>query len=182
VWRPAETNTSIRPGWFYHPAEDGRVRSVDNLVDLYFTSVGRNSKLLLNIPPTRDGLLHDTDVARIAAFHQRLSATFATNLAGRDPTLARVNTSNPAPVFISVLEPPVTASVLRLEEAIANGQAVARHEVRVFTDGSWVTLTEGTTIGYARLHRFQPTTIERLIVAVNERAGELGPLSARLYA
>ena len=56
VWRPAEADTSIRPGWFYHPAEDARVLSVDALVDLYYRSVGRNAKLLLNVPPTRDGL------------------------------------------------------------------------------------------------------------------------------
>jgi alpha-L-fucosidase len=64
VWRPAECDTSIRPGWFHHPAEDGRVRSVDALVNLYFRSVGRNAKLLLNVPPTRDGVLHPTDAER----------------------------------------------------------------------------------------------------------------------
>src|SRR5690606_22636922 len=81
VWRPGETDVSIRPGWFYHPAEDGRVRSVENLVDLFFTSVGRNSKLLLNVPPTRDGLLHETDVARLRALRERLDALFAEDLA-----------------------------------------------------------------------------------------------------
>ena len=74
VWRPAEVDVSIRPGWFYHPAEDDRVRTVDNLIDLYFSSVGKNGKLLLNVPPTRDGLLHATDVARLAAFRARLTA------------------------------------------------------------------------------------------------------------
>ena len=73
VWRPAEADTSIRPGWFYHPAEDTRVRSVDRLVDLYFQSVGRNSKLLLNVPPTPDGLLHDTDVQRLTALPRQAS-------------------------------------------------------------------------------------------------------------
>jgi alpha-L-fucosidase len=52
VWRPAEADTSIRPGWFYHPAEDDRVRTSEELFDLYLSSVGRNSKLLLNVPPT----------------------------------------------------------------------------------------------------------------------------------
>ncbi|HRP06897.1 MAG TPA: alpha-L-fucosidase [Gemmatimonadales bacterium] len=72
VWRPGETDTSIRPGWFWHPAEDSRVRSVEDLVQLHFTSVGRNSKLLLNVPPTRDGLFHSTDVARLTAMRRRL--------------------------------------------------------------------------------------------------------------
>ena len=82
VWRPAEVDTSIRPGWFYHPADDGKVRAVDNLVDLYFNSVGRNSKLLLNVPPTRDGLLHDVDVARLAGFQARLLAMTLTGNSG----------------------------------------------------------------------------------------------------
>ena len=72
VWRPGETDVSIRPGWFNHPAEDDKVKSVDDLVELYFTSVGRNSKLLLNVPPTRGGLLYATDVARLAAMRARL--------------------------------------------------------------------------------------------------------------
>jgi len=72
VWRPAEVDVSIRPGWFYHPTEDERVKTVDALTDIWFTSVGRNAKLLLNVPPTRDGLLHATDVARLAALRARL--------------------------------------------------------------------------------------------------------------
>jgi alpha-L-fucosidase len=85
VWRPAETNTSIRPGWFYHSAEDARVRGVDELVDLYFTSVGRNSKLLLNVPPDRRGLLHGMDVARLRAMRERLDATFGEDVADGRP-------------------------------------------------------------------------------------------------
>src|SRR5262249_58841173 len=80
-WRPAEADVSIRPGWFYHPEEDARVRAADNLVDLYCSSVGRNAKLLLNVPPTRDGLLHTTDVARLAGMHERLSQLFAHDVA-----------------------------------------------------------------------------------------------------
>src|SRR5206468_13064216 len=87
VWRPGETDTSIRPGWFHHPAEDDKVKSVAALTEIYFNSVGRNSKLLLNVPPTRDGVLHDNDVARLASWHDRLAALFAEDFAaGRRPT------------------------------------------------------------------------------------------------
>lgn len=81
VWRSAEVDVSIRPGWFYHPAEDEKVRSVANLIELYFSSVGRNGKLLLNVPPRREGLLHATDVERLARFRQRLNQGFERNLA-----------------------------------------------------------------------------------------------------
>src|SRR5690606_26980142 len=87
VWRPGETDTSIRPGWFWHPAEDARVRSVENLVALYDTSVGRNSKLLLNVPPTTTGRLHDTDVSRLRGLREALDARFGDDLARRETTL-----------------------------------------------------------------------------------------------
>ena len=77
VWRPAEADTSIRPGWFHHPAEDARVKSADRLFDIYCHSVGRNSKLLLNVPPTRDGVLHPNDIASLMAFRDLRAARFA---------------------------------------------------------------------------------------------------------
>lgn len=83
VWRPGETDVSIRPGWFYHPAEDAKVRTPENLVELYFSSVGRNSKLLLNVPPDRRGLLADADVAALRGMRTRLDALFARDLAAR---------------------------------------------------------------------------------------------------
>ena len=67
LWRPAEVDVSIRPGWFYHAAEDEQVRTVDNLTDLYFSSVGRNGKLLLNVPPTRAGLLRPSVTSTLEA-------------------------------------------------------------------------------------------------------------------
>src|SRR3954471_24163461 len=76
VWRPAEVDVSIRPGWFYHPTEDARVRSIDNLVALYFSSVGRNGKLLLNVPPTSEGLIHAVDVERLTGMRQELERLF----------------------------------------------------------------------------------------------------------
>jgi len=78
----AEADVSIRPGWFYHPAEDTRVKTVDQLVTLYLQSVGRNSKLLLNVPPTPDGLIHDIDADRLVGMHERPRELFSTDLAG----------------------------------------------------------------------------------------------------
>ena len=78
-WYPSEVDVSIRPGWFYHAEEDGRVRSVANLVEIYFQSVGRNSVLLLNIPPDRRGLLHETDVEHLKQFNQYIDSSFENN-------------------------------------------------------------------------------------------------------
>ena len=82
-WVPAECDVSIRPGWFYHSAEDQRVKSPGELVNLYFDSVGRGGSLLLNLPPDRRGQVHPRDAAALAEFRQRLNRTFADNLARR---------------------------------------------------------------------------------------------------
>ena len=164
VWRPAETDVSIRPGWFYHPAEDGRVRSVEDLVELFFTSVGRNSKLLLNVPPTRDGLLHSTDVARLQGLRARLDALFAEN------QFAGVNQGRRA-----------TVSVADLRENIASGQSVARYALEGRVAGTWRVLSRGTTIGYRRLDRFEPVSVSGVRLTVEDAVGEAGPVRIALF-
>jgi alpha-L-fucosidase len=81
VWRPAETDVSIRPGWFWRESENDKVRTPENLVELYFSSVGRNSLLLLNVPPDTRGQLHEADVAALRDFRARIDEIFETNLA-----------------------------------------------------------------------------------------------------
>src|SRR5690606_8438740 len=71
-WIPTETDVSIRPGWFYHEEENDKVRSGKNLVDLYYTSVGRNSVLLLNVPPNKRGLFADEDIKSLYEFRSIL--------------------------------------------------------------------------------------------------------------
>ncbi|MFM8910288.1 MAG: alpha-L-fucosidase, partial [Gemmatimonadota bacterium] len=115
VWRPGETDVSIRPGWFYHAKEDARVRTAEDLVDLYFTSVGRNSKLLLNVPPTAAGVLHPRDVESLRGMRAKLEALFAIDLAaGRRVQWRR--TSARSGVASVQLAAPVTVAVLDLRE------------------------------------------------------------------
>ena len=181
VWRPAEADVSIRPGWFYHPAEDDRVRSVDNLVDLYFSSVGRNSKLLLNVPPTRAGLLHATDVAHLTRMHDRLAAMFAEGaVAGRWVTGGRTG-ARTAELDMDLARPE-TVGITRLEEDITGGQAVARYTLYGSDGGSWQVLSRGTTIGYAKLDRFAPTAVRRIRLVIENAVAAPAPVTVRLYA
>jgi alpha-L-fucosidase len=167
VWRPAEVDTSIRKGWFYHPADDATVRTVDNLVDLYFNSVGRNSKLLLNVPPTRDGLLHDVDVARLAGFQDRLlSMTLTGNSA--DAQTSWKQTGDHTAEAIVDLGRPVSVSMVRLAENIANGQSVSRYTLYSSAGGDWSVLSRGGTIGYAKVDRFAPTAMRRLRLVIED--------------
>ncbi|HEV8265736.1 MAG TPA: alpha-L-fucosidase [Gemmatimonadales bacterium] len=179
VWRPAETDTSIRPGWFHHPAEDGRVKSVDQLADTWFTSVGRNSKLLLNVPPTREGLLHATDVARLAALRAHLTTLFADDVAAGRPVRWR-STGSEAVAEVD-LGRTVTVGTIRLEEDIAHGQFVARYAVHGTVDGDWRQLARGTTVGYRKLDRFEPKPVRRVRVVVEDAVAAPRPLRLGLY-
>lgn len=164
VWRPGEADVSIRPGWFWHPAEDEQVKSVDALVDLYFSSVGRNSKLLLNVPPTRDGLIHPTDAARLAGMRERLDATFAAD------RFAAASAGNA-----------VTVSIADLREDIARGQAVAAYRLEGRINGEWRELSRGTTIGYRKLDRFESITVTGVRLRIEESVGAARPVTIGLY-
>ena len=181
VWRPAEADTSIRPGWFYHPEEDARVKSVDRLIEIYCRSVGANSKLLLNVPPTPAGLLHDADVSRLAGFHTRLRAMFAEDhAAGRKP--ARSSTG-PGPAGVEIdLGRVMTISMARLEEPIELGQSVAKFMLSGWSGAEWQPLSRGTTIGYSRVDRFSPVEVRRVRLVIEDQVGTAHPIRIRLYS
>ena len=191
-WVPPEVDVSIRPGWFYHPAEDSRVASVDKLVEIYEQSVGRGANLLLNIPPDRRGLIPDIDAQRLRELGQRIAATYATDLA-RQATArsdrvrggtdrfgaARVNDGNPATYWATDegvssgtldLEwtHPVRLDRLVMQEAIALGQRVEAWTVEAEIDGRWTPVARGTTIGYKRIATFPPITTARVRLAIGQ--------------
>ena len=185
TWRPGETDVSIRPGWFWHAEQDAKVRSADNLFGLYFTSVGRNSKLLLNVPPTRDGLFHERDVESLRGFAQLRETMLATDHAAGSDLRASAAPGD-APNVLSddpskswtpggdarsgwlELEFPQAAEfdVIRLEEAIEHGQHIANYRVEVDEGSGWRPLAWGTTIGHCKLDRVPPTRARRLRVVV----------------
>jgi alpha-L-fucosidase len=184
VWRPGEADVSIRPGWFWHPAQDEEVRSVENLTELYFLSVGRNANLLLNVPPTTEGLFHETDVERLRGFRERREAIFASDLAAGARVTASSGTgaasvldgdpdsfwSPAADALTGTLElelpAPIEFDIVCLREAIAHGQAVERYEVHALTPTGWSPVSNGTTIGHRKLDRFDRVTAQRLRVTI----------------
>ncbi|HKT08653.1 MAG TPA: alpha-L-fucosidase [Gemmatimonadaceae bacterium] len=174
VWRPGEADVSIRPGWFWHAAESANVKSADELVDLFFVSVGRNANLLLNVPPNRAGLLDDVDVSRLAAFSTKLASQFAGNLGAE----ARMSASSEAsghgaravvdgdpdtwwsprdgdrsPSVVAMFRGPGRIGVIEIQEAIQNGQRVAAYGVDALVGGTWQAISTGTTIGHRKLDR-----------------------------
>jgi alpha-L-fucosidase len=189
VWRPGETDVSIRPGWFYHAAEDARVRTPANLLGLYFTSVGRNSKLLLNVPPARDGRWHASDLRALEGFAARRRDAFGRDLAagarvtasssaagrgasrvvdGSPDTWWEASAAADGATIELVLAKAAMANVVRLAEPIVSGQVIERFEVDVLDEArdAWWQVASGTTIGYARLARFSARPVRRMRVRV----------------
>lgn len=180
AWYPAETDVSIRPGWFYHPSEDLRVKSPKKLLDIYFSSVGRNSVLLLNIPPDKRGLINERDQKILREFKKTLDQTFKTNLAAK----ARITSANgihaealiqngskaywttqgqdtTATIGMRLVKPR-TFDVLLLQENIAVGQRIEKFSLEYLDGHHWNQITGGTTVGAKRLLRFKPVTAKTI--------------------
>jgi alpha-L-fucosidase len=164
-WYPSEVDVSIRPGWFYHPEEDPEVKTLPQLVDIYFQSVGMNSTLLLNIPPDKRGRLHETDTERLRQFGAYIARTFGSEkLAnGNMDWKASAGTSKEFNVM-----PGETINTVMLQEDIRKGQRVEEFSVEGWINDEWVELAAGTTIGHKRLLRFDDVSVPKLRVTISE--------------
>jgi alpha-L-fucosidase len=160
IWYPAETDVSIRPGWFYHSKEDSAVRSPAGLMDLYFSSVGRNSVLLLNIPPDREGLISEADVRSLRGWRKLMDGTFGVDLA------AGAMTRDSGMTIEMDLTGERRFDVLSLQEDIRKGQRVESWIFEAEVDGEWKEVASGTTIGYKRVVRFPLVTAHRVRVRI----------------
>jgi alpha-L-fucosidase len=186
-WIPAESDVSIRPGWFYSPDTDGKVKSVDALVDIYLGSVGRGSNLLLNVPVNRDGLIAKEDSIRLMDFNQSIKKMFAVNLMVNAKILGedkekRLNLlsdqdkntfwyprKRDGEVSIEI-EWAITQQLkyVVLREHIALGQRVKGFTVELFKDGKFVEVAKGTTIGYKRILKLGQQQATRLRIRITE--------------
>ena len=175
LWIPAETDVSIRPGWFWHENENNKVRSPQNLVNLYYQSVGRNSLLLLNIPPNKEGLLEAADIKAIKDFRTILNETFKTNLAKNHTNSKLTDKSLQTFLTLKVNEPlvidfkqTVTFDRASLQENIATGQRVEEGSLEYWNDNKWSTISTFTTVGYNRLLKFKPVTTSKIRVNISK--------------
>ncbi|MBO5820976.1 MAG: alpha-L-fucosidase [Alistipes sp.] len=177
-WYPSEVDVSIRPGWFYHAEQDGEVRSLANLVNIYYRSVGCNSVLLLNIPPDRRGLIHETDVQRIKELSSYLTNTFSTS-AITDETVSWSAKSGENHEFN--VDSNRMINTLLIQEDITRGQHVEEFSVEAYINGAWHHIAEGTTIGYKRLLRFTDCKAERIRITIHASRGIANILNTGLY-
>ncbi len=181
VWYPAETDVSIRPGWFYHEEEDNKVKSPGKLMDIYFNSVGKNGVLLLNIPPTTAGLIHSVDAANLKKWNDWRTALFSKNLLSKAklhtaglvlkkwkkmPFWTTKDEKNSIATFEYTLPKATAFNVLSLQETIALGQRVERFNLEIWQDGVWREVSKGTTIGNKRLLTFPTVSAQRLRINI----------------
>ena len=164
-WVPGETNTSIRPGWFYHDTENEHVKSLSKLMDTYYKSVGRNSTLLLNFPIAPNGRIHPTDSLRGIAFSRMISEVFRNDLS-REASV----TKTPDGGMILAFKQPTAFNRFVAEENIALGQRVRKFALDAEVNGEWLPLKDAlveqgnglTTIGHRRIICFPTVEATKL--------------------
>jgi alpha-L-fucosidase len=189
-WIPAEVDVSIRPGWFYHAREDSLVKTPERLLEIYLTSVGRGSTLLLNVPPDKRGLLHENDVAALQGFRKLLDTEFATDLAkgktvtadtyrGDDDHYSPSNLVDENPETYWSTDDDVTTGELVidlgkeqpvkyvvLQEYIKLGQRVKSFTIETEINGEWKKNADGTTIGYKRILKVDPVNTGKIKITI----------------
>jgi len=175
-WVPAESDVSIRPGWYYHAYEDHKVKTLPQLLEIFYNSIGRNSSMLINFPVDRRGLIHEKDEAAILALGEKIKADFAVNLAAQASISASISRGNgyqaenlldsDYETYWSTPEEEISAYVLLdfgqetefnrllLQEYTPMGQRQKAFSLEKEVNGSWEKIAEGTTVGYKRILRF----------------------------
>ncbi len=194
VWYPSETDVSIRPGWFYHSSEDDKVKSPEKLIDIYINSVGKNSVLLLNVPPDRRGLLHENDIAALMEWRKMLDMIFKDNIVKTAKLSASEESSDNGvnniidenkltywttkatneKAFIDLeFDEEKTFDILMLQENIRIGQRIEKFEFQIWENKEWKKIIEGTTVGYKRLLKFPKVTTTK--ARINILSSRLNP-------
>jgi len=189
-WVPAEVDVSIRPGWFYHQNQDSLVRSPENLLELYYSSVGRNSNLLLNVPPDTRGLLNEKDIKSLLAFRDLLKEEFKTDIArgnevvatscrGKGFEASNINDGNPETYWttndlqtsgelVIKLGEEMEVNRIIIQEYINLGQRVQEFKVLALINDDWKQLIEGTTIGHKIIRKFSVVKTSEIKVVISK--------------
>jgi alpha-L-fucosidase len=174
-YQQAETNTSIREGWFYRDETDQKVRSADDIFDMYERSVGGNSTFLLNIPPNREGTFSNRDYNVLKDVGQRIAETYNTNLfkAAKGPhELLDENEEshtllNNGDAIVITTPKPITTNRLIIQEAImTHSERVEKHVLEAWLDNNWKEIAAATNIGYKRILRFPEITTDKFRISI----------------
>jgi alpha-L-fucosidase len=188
-YRPAETNTSIRSGWFWRNDTEQGVRSADDVFDIYERAVGGNSVFMLNVPPNKKGVFSPRDTACLIETGKRIRATYGTDLAQgatiSSPNLQDKNidtfwqpNANTGAITITFKQP-TTLNRFLIQEAVAKqGERIEKHALDAWVNGTWKELTTSTNVGFKRILRFPTVTTTKLRLRILE--SRLNPTVAEI--
>ena len=204
-WIPAEVDVSIRPGWFYHPKEDNKVRSLESLKEIYFKSVGNGASWNLNVPPDRSGQINANDIKALDSLQDYLTKSFSTNLlqgAKVKASETRSNLkkyaasnvlSNSRNLYWAVNDNTTTASLtfqlkerstfncMEIKEFISLGQRICLFTIEVDKDGTWIPVFKGSTVGSKKLAKFDDVTASKVRITFSNSLACQVIESVRLY-
>lgn len=191
-WVPAEVDVSIRPGWYYHPSEDHKVKTLPHLLDIYYNSIGRNASFLLNFPVDTRGLIHEKDVEQVMKLVRAVQADFATNLAkGKRVTATNIRGNSRKykagnvtdedidtywatddNIIESSLEinfkKPTEMNRFLVQEDIRLGQRIKKFKLEALVDDDWQLIASETTIGRKRILRFSNVMASKLRFSIED--------------
>ena len=164
VWLPVESDVSIlRPNWFWSAANERNLVSLDQLLEIYYRSVGHGTQLLINIPADQRGLLSEPDAARARQFGDEIQRRF-----GRPVAETR---GSPGPLTLS-LPSSVRIDHVILEEDCSTGQGVRAYRLEAHTQGNWQAMGTGSAIGHKRIQPVNPVEADALRLVITECAGQ----------
>ncbi|MDA3923306.1 MAG: alpha-L-fucosidase [Kiritimatiellae bacterium] len=163
VWYPAECDVSIRPGWFYHAAQDDKVKSIEHLMDIYFKSVGRNSVLLLNVPPDRRGRFAAPDVQRLKKFGKTVRGLYSNVIA---KGTVKENSC------LLEFDNQKSITLVNLQEDIAQGERVKIYRIDVRNGREWKTVARGTVIGQRNLLRIEEVKTDAIRLVIEKSSAD----------
>jgi alpha-L-fucosidase len=188
IWYPAEVDVSIRKSWFYHQNDDITVKPLSKLLDIYYSSVGGNAALLLNVPPNKEGLLAQRDVDVLIAMGAQLAIDFNENLADDSEMTAscqlddehgpqKALSASPDDYWHSGIYPEdpwimidlgddYDIDKVVLGEHLRTGQQIEKFKLLAEVDGKWKQMAEGTTIGYKKICRFEETRMRYIKLVI----------------
>ena len=189
IWYPAEIDVSIRPGWFYKQSEDNMVKTPRKLVDIYNNSVGLNGVLLLNVPPNKDGLIHENDIKSLRGMRYLLDNTFKKNLTSKakiratseseghevknilddDPDTYWTAEDGTSKASIEIqLTSGKTFNTVMLQENILVGQRIEKFRLEYYDGQFWSPFAEGTTVGYKRIIKLPDLKADRVKIVIEQ--------------
>ncbi len=175
-WMPAMSDAPLRGyngrhEWFWEPGDEAHIFPLENLMEMYYKSVGRNSTLIMGLTPDPNGLLPDPDVIRLKEWGDEIKRRFSTPIA---------STSGKGNKIVLKFKKPVMINHLIVQEDIRYGERIRSYEVEGLINGKWKLLAKGESIGHKRIEQFDDIEVSqlRLIIKDSEREPIIKNISA----